>query len=558
MTQQGGNSSSSDRVKKYLSTTGVKSAWSLPPKWLKFLIVVLLLTGIFFRFVNLNRKVYAVDEVYTSLRISGYTEAELVQQVSESQVVNIQDLQKYQQTNSEKDISDTVQGLVREEPQLTPLYFIITRFWVEAFGNSVAVTRSLSVLINCLAFPCLYWLCVELFELKLTSWVAIALFAVSPFQVLYAQEARSYSLWTVTILLSSTLLLRAIRLNKLRTWIIYALSVVMGLYTFLYFALVVVAHGIYVLGIKGFRKSKIFTAYLLACIAGFLAFLPWIVITSPYIPQMQSKIGWQNTRQPLSLLVKRWLGCISRNFVDLNFKLDTQIIYLIPFFATILVLLAAIGYSTFVLCRRTPKKTWLFILTLILVPTLALTLPDVVLGGSRSMYPRYLVPFYLGSQLAIAYLLATKITSANRKNQRVWQLAMVMLLSLGVVSCAGISQADAWWNKYSSSYNYQISQIINSTPKPLLITVTEADKIAYPNIGNLISLSYLLEPKVQAQLVVEPKLPAISKNFSDIFLIDFLFSDYYSQVLNEVKNKYNLNIEPVFSRSKEVVLYKLK
>lgn len=41
----------------------------------------------------------------------------------------------------------------------------------------------------------------------------MALIAVSPFHVLYAQEAREYSLWTVTILLSSAALLRAMRVK---------------------------------------------------------------------------------------------------------------------------------------------------------------------------------------------------------------------------------------------------------------------------------------------------------------------------------------------------------
>ena len=69
--------------------------WQLPPPWLRFLIIVLLVLGIFFRFVNLDRKFYWWDETYTSLRISGYTETELVQQVSGGHVIGIKDLQKY-------------------------------------------------------------------------------------------------------------------------------------------------------------------------------------------------------------------------------------------------------------------------------------------------------------------------------------------------------------------------------------------------------------------------------------------------------------------------------
>ncbi len=45
----------------------------LTPNRLRFLIVMLLMVGIFFRFFNLDRKVYWHDETFTSLRISGYT-----------------------------------------------------------------------------------------------------------------------------------------------------------------------------------------------------------------------------------------------------------------------------------------------------------------------------------------------------------------------------------------------------------------------------------------------------------------------------------------------------
>ena len=41
---------------------------------IKILFLVLLMLGIFFRFVNLDKKIYLRDEVLTSLQISGYTQ----------------------------------------------------------------------------------------------------------------------------------------------------------------------------------------------------------------------------------------------------------------------------------------------------------------------------------------------------------------------------------------------------------------------------------------------------------------------------------------------------
>ena len=67
--------------------------------------------------------------------------------------------------------------------------------------------RSLSALISLLVFPSVYWLCRELFNVPLlVPGVAIALMAISPIQLVYAEEAQEYILWLVTILRSSALL----------------------------------------------------------------------------------------------------------------------------------------------------------------------------------------------------------------------------------------------------------------------------------------------------------------------------------------------------------------
>ena len=84
--------------------------WELPPIWLRSFIAVLLLLGVFFRFANLDHRFYWGDEVYTSIRISGYTTAELVHQVFDGQLHSIEDLQKYQRINSEKGAFNTIQG----------------------------------------------------------------------------------------------------------------------------------------------------------------------------------------------------------------------------------------------------------------------------------------------------------------------------------------------------------------------------------------------------------------------------------------------------------------
>ncbi|WP_445176194.1 hypothetical protein [Microcoleus sp.] len=139
---------------------------------------------------------------------------EMVQQDFQGKKISVEDLLgKYQQINPEKTWWDTVKGLATEEPQLSPLYFILARFWVQSLGPQVAV-KSLSAWISLLVFPRVYWLCWELFRSASVGWMAVTIVAVGPFHVLYGQEARPYMMFAVLVLLSNAILLRAIALQK--------------------------------------------------------------------------------------------------------------------------------------------------------------------------------------------------------------------------------------------------------------------------------------------------------------------------------------------------------
>jgi uncharacterized membrane protein len=498
-----------------------------PSRWLHFLIIIVLAIGIFFRFANLDRKVYWLDETYTSLRISGYTEVEAARQVSQSQILSIQDLQNYQQVNSEKDVFDTIQGLADEEPQLPPLYFVLNRWWVQAFshfGSLIAVTRSFSAVMSLLAFPCLYWLCIELFASPLVGWVAIALFAVSPFQVVYAQEARPYSLWVVTILLSSAALLQAMRLKTQRSWAIYGATVVLGLYSYLFFALVAIGHGIYILLMHGLKQMKTVMSYLLTSLVATIAFLPWILVLVTNVSQVYRMTPEQNqsAREPLFSLIKSWLGNLSRVFFDNGFNSEGSLT-LLDLTGIGLVLggiSLLIAYSLIFLQNNAPKKIWLFVFLLVGITAAFLVLPDLLLGGRRSIIGRYFMPCYLGIQLAVAYLISSKISTPPRniQKQKLWNLAFVVLISSGFLSCAFSSEATVWWNKRTNAYNYSLAALINQVSNPLLITEISSHP-PYHSLFKTISLSYHLEPQVKFQFIPKHRVPELSNSFQNVFLV---------------------------------------
>ncbi len=524
--------------------------WRASPTWLRPLIIALLVLGVFFRFVNLDRKVYWLDETATSFHLSGYTHEEFTQQVVDGREIGLEDLQKYQRTNPEKGLIDTVKSLAIEDSQHPPLYYVMARFWVQWFGNSVAVTRSLSAVISLLVFPCIYWLCLELFASSLTGWVAIALIAVSPFHVLYAQEAREYSLWTVTILLSSAALLQAMRLKTKLSWGIYAATTALGLYSFLFSAFVAIGHGIYVYVTESFRLSKTFIAYLVASVAGFLAFAPWVLIVITNMSRIQENNSWSGERISLSDLVSRWAINLSQLFLDFVVYTNASFKYFIPLIFLICFLFILVGYSLYFLCRRTRKQVWLFVLTLIGATALALALPDLILGGYRSGTSRYLIPCYIGIQLAVAYLFATQLASISIKSrrQKLCQLVMIMLLSGGILSCVISSQAQFWWNKSIFSFdNLQVVRIINRTINPLLlISISPSDAIP---------LSYLLEPKVRLKWwLKQPDSSKIDNKLNQIFMLE---KPYYNSHKQELSDQYNYKTNLVYE-GRDKTLWKIE
>ncbi|MEH2027636.1 glycosyltransferase family 39 protein [Nostoc sp.] len=514
------------------------------PSWLRFLIIFLLSMGILFRFSNLDGKVYWHDETYASLRISGYTINEVKQQLFNNRVIGGESFAQFQGANPEKSLNDTIMSLAKQDSLHPPLYYIIARLWMEIFGNSVTAIRSLSACISLLVFPCVYWLCRELFNIPLSvPGVAIALMAISPIHLVYAQEAQEYILWLVTILLSSASLLRAIRLedelakerqkpDSFAIWSIYTVTLAISLYTFLWSAFIAVAHGIYVMITAKFQFTETVRTYLLASLVGFLAFMPWITVVTGEFFQFLISADKTTTQSDLTPIFPFLLMQLSRIFFDVDLSSENSLGNLIALF-----FLTLVGYSIYFICLTTNYKIWSFIITLIVVPALPLILPDLIAGGIRSSTEPYLIPSYLGIQVAVAYLLATQLYNGSVSRRGIWHIIMALVIICGLISFKVSFQAETWWNKGMNYSNPQVTQIINQSNRPLLISDALGN-----NYGNVFSLSYLLEPKVRFLLVNNQKIPKIPDGFTDVFLLNP--SDTWVQT---IEKKYKFKTDVVYS-----------
>ncbi|MEO1519141.1 MAG: glycosyltransferase family 39 protein [Cyanobacteria bacterium J06633_2] len=479
--------------------------------WIRNFVVILLVLGICLRFYNIGNKVYWHDETMTSLRISGYTQEEMVADAYTGSVTTVGDfLETYQYPSAVDGLSNTMSAL-KQHPEHSPMYYLMARAWMLNAPHTVVAIRLLSVLISLLTLPCMFWLCVELFKAPLVAWVSTALFSVAPFHLLYAQEAREYSLWTLAILLSSACCLWAIRINKPWTWLVYSLTSAFGLYVHPFSGFVLVSHGLHVIFHEGLALSRRTINYIAAALLSLLLFAPWMVVIITRFDQFVGNTASVNANRSGSMPLF-WLLNLSRIFFDLN--QGPSAINPAHY------LLAALAIAALIfMWRRAPLSSALFITTLIGVTGLAIIGPDVLLGGRRSSITRYAVPCYLGLEIAIAYFLTVKLVErpfAVRARRRVrfrWRMVAITLAAGGILSCAVNAQVPVWWHKsYAKSRRIpDVAEVINQSDRPLIVSDRQP-------AGRLLSLSHELNPGVRLQLAEQAHQVNVPDGFDSVYL----------------------------------------
>ncbi|WP_310490417.1 glycosyltransferase family 39 protein [Chamaesiphon sp. VAR_69_metabat_338] len=471
-----------------------------------YLIIVVAVIGILFRFGNLDLKVYWQDEALTSLQVAGYKQAEFIKTAFNSEITTPSALQRYQEIDPDRGVFDTIKALAEETPEHPPLYFAALRIWANFFGSSVAAYRNFSALISLLILPCIYYLCLELFGSPRVGYFGVAIAALSPFLIEYAQEARQYSLWMVAILISSQTLLRAMRLNTWQSWSIYAVTLVFSFYTHLFSIFILFAQGFYVLAIGNFRLDRTFRAFMSAAIAGILAFVPWIVTFLTHLTEFNRSMSWTYRLycSPLDLL-RTWLTLPRMLFFNLDLP---RIGFFSTYYFVAVVTTLFSGYAIYFVVRNTKPKVWLLLLTLTVIPLLFLAIPDLLKGGTRSTNARYLTPAYLGIEICVAYLLATQTMLAT--NRKLWQIGFATLLSISTLAGA---------INLTMNYSYGKDKAIVTNANSI-DSGSQSLLIANPHDYNpmkVLALSKRLNSDIKIQLLPETKTPTIPNGFKNYY-----------------------------------------
>lgn len=165
-----------------------------------------------------------------------------------------------------------------------PLHYVLTSFALH-FGEGEAQLRLVSALAS-LAIVWLVYRFSRLYAPRTESTMAAALVALSPYQVMYAQEARTYMTVAAWMTLATYLFARAVWHGRARLWPFYALALAAAFYTQTIGLLAAGAHGaLILLSTEGRRHWR---GFALALGGSALLYAPWLVASlqqAGHLPQ---------------------------------------------------------------------------------------------------------------------------------------------------------------------------------------------------------------------------------------------------------------------------------
>ena len=155
-----------------------------------------------------------------------------------------------------------------------PLYYALTSF-VLGFGSSEAHLRFISMLAS-LGLVLFTYRLARLVALRREALLAAALTALSPFQLVYAQEARPYALTGLLMVATLYLFARAVLFGKTRSWGPFVVVSALALWCQGIALLGIAVQGV-VIGVYGKARKQI-VPWSIAVVGSFLLFVPWLIM----------------------------------------------------------------------------------------------------------------------------------------------------------------------------------------------------------------------------------------------------------------------------------------
>lgn len=456
---------------------------------LRIVAIALVLAGVFFRFWHLDAKLFSYDEATTSIRAGGHTLADYYRDAFDGRTATNASFSRYQHAGAESDARAVVASLAIEDPQHPPLYYVLEHAWSQHFGNAVATRRQISAIAGSAALFAAVWLGAELTGALAAGLLFAALLAVSPFFVIYAQQAREYSLWELCTLVASALLVRALRRGTVLAWCGYALATACGLYADLLFVYVLAGHAAYVaITIVAEGRARRVVPFLISAGAAVAAFAPWLVAVARGRALLTNN-DYLSAAVPAKIFALKWIFNAGAVFFDLEDRTVVLAIVLVPLFALLI-------FAAAILLRSQPVRVWAFVVPLGIITAGALVVPDLAHHESRSTAARYLVPMWLAFELTLALFFARAFAQRRPRARAVAGVAFAAVVLCGLASVARDSSARTSWAEGKSIAGLApIAQTIDRSADPLVVFINDPQRFDFA----MLALSNELAPGTRMQ-----------------------------------------------------------
>lgn len=498
-------------------------------KFLYFILAISVLIGTVFRLTNIEQREFYIDEALTSLNVAGYTYKNVtllqpVQPVASQQqknavsvgarLIQVNDLQPYQSVN--RSPGKCLTALAKNGGEHPPLYFLLSWCWQKLMGNSVLALRVLPSILSLLLLPAVYFLSIELFKngtVKITldplairtACIATSIVALSPFQLLYAQYARQYSLWITLTAVSSYLLLCAVKSDKTASWASYGTLCALSFYTHPLSVAIALGHLLYTFGVNKFRITKQVLQNTLAISLAFLAYLPWAIQMFVYKDVSDEMLKWLARPVPIQSLIQTWLN----NLSHLYFQIPSLECVLVPISG----LITACG-AIFLWYKG--RQQLAFAVILILSGLLPMAIPDFIFGGVRSQTSRYLMPTVLGLLIPAAFFFSSLIGSKLRQLRFSGLSLLMVFLVLELVSCINISNAAEHTDLPMHGVRpREIAQALNNADRPLVICPIGRKYLSY-----MLTLSHYVDSSVHLLVCSSDEIPTIPTGYGSLYIFN--------------------------------------
>jgi len=501
--------------------------------WLYLGIVII---GIALKFYSIESKYFWYDEIETIMHTSGISDNDYYALVPINEVKNISFYHNLLHLNTQNyTIGSQLKGLF-SMPQLTPLHPALLIFWHRIVGDGYIHYRLFNVFIFLLTLPFLFLLCKTLFKSNLSGWIAISLFAISPFYNIWTQEARYIMLWAFFVVVINYIFLQAINHNNLKWWIGYSVIAVLIMYSSLLSATVLFGHLLYVWIIR--KDLRLVYSFIVLIV--FLIYLPWILIMLKNQDEILRSMNWQITfgegkvniwtpfAGQLVGFASLFTTMSSWSFIrlctsgEITPDIFIQVLYVI-LISTLLI------YSIIFLFKKSLKQTLFFLILITIPPVLFIFIIDIVRNGWVSFIWRYQVVSFSGIILIVINYIQENI----RQKKLVFAGIFLILSISGILSIFTMPK-----NQYSVMANYKIGEIISKTDNTLIIT----DFKYFGGIGGFLEVMAKCNTDNINILYSSPdntkiKEQVYSKDYSNVFVIHAS-----KELIQNIKSQFGENV----------------